>query len=84
MPALATMVKLYGGKVEAARPSPELETLVQAHPTNAGLHFLLAIAYYDAKDLDRSETSLKKAMELDPKLPDAYALLANIDSWRGV
>jgi tetratricopeptide (TPR) repeat protein len=77
------MVKLYRAQGRSREAAQRLTTLVQEHPDNARLHFLLALAYFDSKDLDRSESTLKKAMELDPRTPDEYSLLANIDLARG-
>jgi len=57
--------------------------LGSAEPRNAGLHFLLALGYFNLKDLDKSESSLKQAIALDPKTPQAYSLLGNIHLARG-
>ncbi len=57
--------------------------LVQQHPQNAGLHFLLGVGYFSLKDLEKSEASVRQALTLDPRTPDAYTLLANIDFAKG-
>jgi len=57
--------------------------LIQQNPKNAGLHFLLAIAYFNLKDLKNSEANVQQAMALDPKTPELHALLANIAFAKG-
>jgi tetratricopeptide (TPR) repeat protein len=60
-----------------------LLTLAEQHPREAGLHFLLAVGYLNLMDLEKSEASVRQALALDPKMPNAYTLLANIDFARG-
>ena len=47
------------------------------------VYFLLALGYFDLKDLDKSEAGVRQALALNPKTPQAYTLLANIDFARG-
>jgi hypothetical protein len=51
--------------------------LIAEHPDNAGLHFLLAVAYYDLKDLDRTEASLQQAIAHNPRMSSAYTWAGN-------
>ncbi len=81
--ALSTMLKLYSLQGRSQEAVQRLTKLIQQHPESGGLHFLLAVAYFDLKDLDRSEASLKRAMALDPMVPGGRTLLANIDYSRG-
>jgi tetratricopeptide (TPR) repeat protein len=60
-----------------------LETLVQQSSQNAGLHFLLGLAYFNENNLQQSEANVREAMKLDSKTPDAYTLLANIEFAQG-
>lgn len=83
LPSLALLVRLYSQQGKTKDVAQRLSQLLSQHPQNAGLHFLLAVSYYDLKDLDKSEASLKQAMALDPRTPDVYTLLANIDYARG-
>ncbi|MBZ5625336.1 MAG: tetratricopeptide repeat protein [Acidobacteriia bacterium] len=83
LPTLATLLKLYiqtGRSAEAVR---RIAGLVQQYPQKAGLHFLLGLAYFSLKDLDRAEPSVRQALKLDAQTPDAYTLLANIALARG-
>jgi Tfp pilus assembly protein PilF len=47
------------------------------------LHFLLGLAYFNVNNLQQAEASVRSALNLDPKTPDAYTLLANIALARG-
>jgi tetratricopeptide (TPR) repeat protein len=57
--------------------------LIQENSQNAGLHFLLAVAYFNLKDIPKSEASVRQAIALDPKTPEVHALLADIAFARG-
>ena len=83
LPALATLLKISMSRGAVPEVIQRISGLLQQHPQNAGLHFLLALGYFSIKDLDRAETGVRKALALDPRTPDAYALLANIDLARG-
>jgi cellulose synthase operon protein C len=83
LPALATLLKLYSAQGRTQAALQRITGLVQQNPQNAGLHFLQGLAYFSLKDLERSEASVRRALALDPKTPDAYTLLANIDFARG-
>jgi tetratricopeptide (TPR) repeat protein len=83
LPALATLLKLSLGKGNTPEVIQRISGLLQQHPQNAGLQFLLALGYFSIKDLDRAEAGVRKALALDPRIPDAYTLLANIDFARG-
>ena len=57
----------------------QFSALVQHYPQNAGLHFLLALAYFDMKELRSAEASVRQAIRIDPKTPQVFTLLANIE-----
>jgi tetratricopeptide (TPR) repeat protein len=81
--ALATLLKLYSQEGRAQEGLQRISALVQRYPQNAGLHFLQGLAYFSLKDLEKSEASVREALALDPKTPDAYTLLADIHLARG-
>jgi tetratricopeptide (TPR) repeat protein len=60
-----------------------ISSLAQQYPQNAGLQLLLAVSYFDLKDLEKSESSVRRAIALDPRTPGALTLLGNIDMARG-
>lgn len=81
--ALATLLNLYSQEGRAKESLQRISGLVQQYPQNAGLHFLQGLAYFSLKDFEKSEASVRQALALDPKTPDAYTLLANIHLARG-
>jgi cellulose synthase operon protein C len=83
LPALAMLLNLYDRQRRTQEAVQRISTLVYQHPQNAGLHFLLAVGYFRMKELEKSEVSLRRAITLDPKTPDAYTLLADIDLAKG-
>jgi tetratricopeptide (TPR) repeat protein len=60
-----------------------LSMLVMEHPQSAALDFLLGLAYFRGREFAKAEESVEKAVALDSKTPDAYALLAEIAGARG-
>jgi cellulose synthase operon protein C len=84
LPALEILVKLYAQEGRAQEAIHRLSSLVSQYPQNAGLQFLLALGYFDLKDLQKSEASVRQAIALDPQTPGAHALLAEIDSAKGL
>ena len=83
LPALAQLLNLRLVQGRTAEVVHRLAGLTQQNPTNAGLEFLLALGYFDLKDLQESESALQRAMALDPSTPEAYSLLGNIHTARG-
>jgi tetratricopeptide (TPR) repeat protein len=83
LPALATLLKLYSVQGRMKEGLQRITSLVQQYPQNAGLSLLQGLAYFDLKELEKSEASVRRALVLDPKTPDAYTLLANINFARG-
>ena len=84
LPALEVLVNVYirdGRTQEAAR---RLSPLIEQYPQNAGLQFLLARVYFQLKDFAKAEAGARQALVLDPQMPDAHALLAAIDSAKGL
>jgi tetratricopeptide (TPR) repeat protein len=57
--------------------------LIPQHPQIAGLHFLLGLGYFNLKDVGKAEASVRQALALDPKTPDAHTLLADIHLTKG-
>ncbi|MEO7143486.1 MAG: tetratricopeptide repeat protein, partial [Bryobacteraceae bacterium] len=84
LPALAMLVKLYAREGRTKEVLGRISSVLSEQPRNPGLHFLLAVCYFDLKDLANSETSVKDAIRLDPKTRDAFTLLADIDYARGL
>lgn len=83
LPALAQVLKLCIVEGKAPQAVQELTELVKKRPENAGLYMLLAVGYFNLKDLNQSETNVRKAIRIDSHTPDAYTLLANIDIAKG-
>jgi tetratricopeptide (TPR) repeat protein len=83
LPALATLLNLYSQEGRMQEGLQRIAGLVQQYPQNAGLRFLLGVAYFGLKDMEKSEANVRQALTLDPKTPDAYTLLANIHLARG-
>jgi tetratricopeptide (TPR) repeat protein len=81
--ALATLLKLSSQEGKVPEVLQRISGLVRQYPQNAGLLFLQGLAYFSLKDLEKSEGSVRRALELDPKTPDAYTLLANIHLAKG-
>jgi len=79
LPALAMLLKVYDRQGKTKLVVERISGLVLQYPQNAGLHFLLGVAYYNLKDLEKAEASIRQALALDPKTLDAYTMLANID-----
>jgi tetratricopeptide (TPR) repeat protein len=77
--ALAQLLKLSMSQGKTADMVQQLSGLARQHPQDAGLHVLLAAAYFNLKDFKNSEATVRQAIALDPKATDAYTLLANID-----
>jgi tetratricopeptide (TPR) repeat protein len=83
LPALGMLLNLYSRQGKTQEAVQQISGLLQHESRNAGLHFLLALGYFNLKDLDKSEAGVRQALALDPKTPQAYALLANIHFARG-
>jgi tetratricopeptide (TPR) repeat protein len=61
---------------ESAEGLTEARRMALLYPLDAHLRLLYGQALLMTKDLTESEVQLKKAIELDPKLDDAYVTLA--------
>jgi tetratricopeptide (TPR) repeat protein len=83
LPALELLLKVDATQDRTQDAARRISGLISQHPEDASLHFLLAEAYFDMKDLQKSEASVRKAIDLDPRTPDAHALLARIDYAKG-
>ena len=80
---LSLLVNVYSREGRAREAITRLAALIQQHPQTASLHFLLGLAYFSIDNLQQSEGSVRSALRLDPKTPDAYTLLANIALAKG-
>ena len=85
----------FMGKIEIAAPSPlacvsqKLERFVRMQPDNALANYFYAMALWkengrltDQQTLNRIETTLTKAINIDPKCADAYLQLGNLEASR--
>ena len=85
----------FMGKIEIAAPSPlacvsqKLERFVRMQPDNALANYFYAMALWkengrltDQQTLNRIETMLTKAINIDPKCADAYLQLGNLEASR--
>ena len=83
-PALRLLVKLCAQEGKLREAAQRLMNLAAQHPQNARIQFLLSLAYFNAKDLDKAEAGAKRAISLDRQTPDAHALLAEIEMDKGM
>jgi tetratricopeptide (TPR) repeat protein len=83
LPALAQFLKLSINRGQTQEAVQKLSGLVTQRPQNAGLHLLLAVGYFTLRDLSNCENNVRQAIALDPRTPDAYGLLANVDIAKG-
>jgi tetratricopeptide (TPR) repeat protein len=83
------------GKIEIAAPSPlacvsqKLERLVRLQPDNALANYFYAMALWkengrltDQQTHNRIQAMLTKAINIDPKLAEAYLQLGNLEALR--
>jgi tetratricopeptide (TPR) repeat protein len=83
LPALEAMLDVQANQGRAQEAIRRISGLVSKHPYDAKLHFLLGVGYLKQNDLDRSEASVKQAIAIDRKTPDAFGVLAEISRARG-
>ncbi|MBZ5623342.1 MAG: tetratricopeptide repeat protein [Acidobacteriia bacterium] len=83
LPALEAMLDVQASQGKAQETIRRISALVSQYPQNARLHFLLGVGYFKQHDLDRAEASVKQAIAIDRKTPDAFGLLAEISRARG-
>jgi tetratricopeptide (TPR) repeat protein len=55
-----------------------ISAAVSQNPRNANLQFLLGVAYFRQNDLAHAAAALQQAMAIDPKIPDAHGVLAEV------
>jgi tetratricopeptide (TPR) repeat protein len=85
----------FMGKIEIAAPSPlacvsqKLERLVRLQPDNALANYFYAMALWkengrltDQQTHNRIQAMLTKAINIDPKLAEAYLQLGNLEALR--
>jgi tetratricopeptide (TPR) repeat protein len=83
LPALQAELELRSRQGRLADAAQHFLMLVMEHPQNAALDFLLGLAYFKEREFAKAEESVGKAVAIDPRTPDAYALLAEIARARG-
>jgi tetratricopeptide (TPR) repeat protein len=84
LPVQSRLLSLEIKQGNARTALPRITTLIAQYPRNAGFRLLLGLAWFSLRDLDKSEAAVKQALQLDPAIPDAETLLANIASGRGL
>jgi tetratricopeptide (TPR) repeat protein len=85
--SLRALEILEKAQAQLGRPQDSvkrLSGLVSQFSNNAELRFLLARACFDQHDLQKAEVSVRQAIALDPRTPDAHSLLAEIDLAKGL
>jgi tetratricopeptide (TPR) repeat protein len=83
LPALTSLLALQNEQGKTKETLARITRLTEQYPRKAGLHFLLAVAYFGLRDLEKAEDSVTHAISLDAQTPAAYTLLASIDLTRG-
>ena len=68
---------------EPARASALFDDELKRHPDDAGLYFGAGSAAYASGRHDTALTSLRRAVELDPRFVEAWTLLADVAYERG-
>lgn len=81
--ALTTLVNLYGKENRADQALRRIAPLIQKFPQSGPLYYLQGLAYSYSKNFAQAETSLRKAIQLQPQNLDAYTLLAQLDYVQG-
>lgn len=67
---------LHAQRLQLDAATEDLEQLVRADSNDATVHYNLALGYWRDGTYDRSETSLRQAIELEPRLAVAHLALA--------
>jgi len=83
LPALGAMLDVESAQGKIKESVRRLNAVVAQHPQDARLQLLLGLACLKQNDLDRAESSVKQAIAIDPKTPNAYGVLAEIGRARG-
>jgi tetratricopeptide (TPR) repeat protein len=83
LPALGAMLDLRASQGRTQEVIQRISALVLQHPRNPRLYLLLGLGYLKQNELDRAEVSVKQAIAIDRKTPDAYGVLAEISRARG-
>jgi tetratricopeptide (TPR) repeat protein len=83
LPALEMLLRLYARQGKTQQAVNRISNLVSQYPRNAGLHYLLAMGYFQLKDLKNSEANVRETIGIDEKTPGAHALLARISLAQG-
>jgi tetratricopeptide (TPR) repeat protein len=78
IPALTLLTSIRVRQGKSKEILKRIAPLVDQQPENAGLRYLLAVAYYLSGDAQRAESEAKQVLKLDAKTPRAHVLLAAI------
>jgi predicted Zn-dependent protease len=78
VPALTVLAAINIRQGKSKEFLNRVAPLVQQQPQNAGLRYLLALAYHLTGDGQRAEAEAKEALKLNPKTPRIHMLLASI------
>jgi Flp pilus assembly protein TadD len=75
---LVNLTMLYLDQNEPERAVRTGEQAVQANSRSASAFFGLGVALYKTVQLDRAEATLKRALDLDPRMGETRLALANV------
>jgi predicted Zn-dependent protease len=83
IPALTLLVRIASSTGRSAAMANRLVRLQADHGRESGLYYLAAVANFDLKEFGKAEQNLQRALELNPREPDVYALRGRIRYSRG-
>jgi tetratricopeptide (TPR) repeat protein len=83
LPALSAWINVAArqGTLDEARQ--RITSLISRQADSAPSHFLLGVVEFSSRNVDKAQAEARRAIELDPQLPNVYSLLANIDFVKG-
>jgi tetratricopeptide (TPR) repeat protein len=73
--ALNGLILLYAQRQELGKAHERIDQVLSSNPNKASVHFLKAQVYGYQRDVQGTETELRKALELDPNYLAAYSAL---------
>ena len=79
---------VYKGQIQIRQNHPDaavdtLQSALQNDPDNAVAHYQLGLAFDHKHDAARAEAEWRKAVRLNPDLPEAQSALATVELFRG-
>ncbi len=79
---------VYKGQIQIRQNHPDaavdtLQSALQNDPDNAVAHYQLGLAFDHQHDAARAEAEWRKAVRLNPDLPEAQSALATVELFRG-